>query len=81
MAYSHVQVKDPSLQARLGHSATAFSLTPTLTEVILFGGRNSESHLIADTTVLQFGKSTYHMHHTLQPVLLLITLQQSSAQQ
>ena len=52
----HVQVKDPSLQERQGHSATAFSLTPTLTEVVLFGGYSGDQY-IADTTVLQFSKS------------------------
>ena len=50
----HVQV---TLQSRYGHSATAFSLSPGLTEVILFGGLTSLSLsvVIAETTVLRFG--------------------------
>ena len=53
----HVQVRVPTLQSRWGHSATAFSLSPGLTEVILFGGLNSmtTSSIYAETTVLRFG--------------------------
>ena len=50
----HVQVRVPTLQSRRSHSATAFSLSPGLTEVILFGGWSGQS-LIAKTTVLRFG--------------------------
>ena len=50
----HVQVRVPTLQSRNSHSATAFSFSPGLTEVILFGGYNGES-CIAETTVLRFG--------------------------
>ena len=50
----HVQVRVPTLKSRSGHSATAFSLSPGLTEVILFGGWNGQSY-IAETTVLRFG--------------------------
>ena len=64
---SHVQVTVPSLQSRSHHSATAFSLSPGLTEVTLFGGYSecpsnfkSPADLtpIANTTVLRFGKYT-----------------------
>ena len=50
----HVQVRVPTLQSRYGHSVTAFSLSPGLTEVILFGGWSGLSY-IAETTVLRFG--------------------------
>ena len=50
----HVQVRVPTLQSRSSHSATAFNLSPGLTEVILFGGFNERSY-IAETTVLRFG--------------------------
>ena len=62
----HVQVTVPSLQSRCYHSATAFSLSPGLTEVTIFGGcpnapSNAESDAdlpqIANTTVLRFGES------------------------
>ena len=51
----HVQVRVPTLQSRQGHSATAFSLSPGLTEVILFGGENNHLTCISATTVLRFG--------------------------
>ena len=62
----HVQVKEPRLQARAEHSATAFTHTPALTEVVLFGGYPewpedvkvvADLPLIAKTTVLKFGES------------------------
>ena len=62
----HVQVTVPSLQSRFNHSATAFSLSPGLTEVTIFGGcpnvpRNAKSDAelaqMANTTVLRFGES------------------------
>ena len=62
----HVQVTIPSLQSRVFHSATAFSLSPGLTEVTIFGGcPNWPSNIkfdadiphIANTTVLRFGES------------------------
>ena len=62
----HVQVIVPSLQSRFYHSATAFSLSPGLTEVTIFGGcpnwpsnYKSDADLpqIANTTVLRFGES------------------------
>ena len=62
----HVQVTVPSLQSRFSHSATAFSLSPGLTEVTIFGGSpnvpsnlksDADLPLIANTTVLRFGES------------------------
>ena len=62
----HVQFTVPSLQSRFYHSATAFSLSPGLTEVTIFGGCpnvssnfKSKAYLppIANTTVLRFGES------------------------
>ena len=41
------------LQPRKGHSSTAVSFGPGLTEVIMFGGHGGE-RILADTTVLQF---------------------------
>ena len=51
----HVQVHVPSLQPRWGHSATAVSLGPGLTEVTIFGGYYRKP--LANTTVLRFGES------------------------
>ena len=65
----HVQVTVPSLQSRFSHSATAFNLSPGLTEVTIFGGcpnlpSNAECDAdlpqIANTTVLRFGKCVSH---------------------
>ena len=62
----HVQVIGPSLQSRFCHSATAFSLSPGLTEVTIFGGcpnwpsnykSDADFLQIANTTVLRFGES------------------------
>ena len=62
----HVQVTVPSLQSRFYHSATAFSLSPGLTEVTIFGGcpnvpsnakYDADFPKIANTTVLRFGES------------------------
>ena len=64
---SHVQVTVPSLQSRCEHSATAFNLSPGLTEVTLFGGYSEwpsnpkyveDFTPIANTTVLRFGEYT-----------------------
>ena len=61
-----MQVTVPSHPSRCNHSATAFSLSPGLTEVTIFGGcPNVPSNLkfradlpqIANTTVLRFGES------------------------
>ena len=65
-AVLHVQVTVPSLQSRFDHSATAFSLSPGLTEVTIFGGipnwpsnykSSADLPQIANTTVLRFGES------------------------
>ena len=62
----HVQVTVPSLQSRFFHSATAFSLSPGLTEVTIFGGcpnfpsifkSDADLPQIANTTVLRIGES------------------------
>ena len=62
-----MQVTVPGLQSRSQHSATVFSLSPGLNEVVIFGGyselpSNYKSHAdlthIANTTVLRFGEYT-----------------------
>ena len=62
-----VQVNVPSLQSRCYHSAAAFSLSPGLTEVTIFGGcpewpstykSDADLQHMANTTVLRFGEST-----------------------
>ena len=74
----NVQVKIPCLQSRFDHSAAAFSLSPRLTEVTIFGGcpevpRNYRTPAgppqIANTTVLRFGEYTCIL---LKPRLLLV---------
>ena len=63
----HVQVEVSSGQARCKHSAAAFSFSPGLMEVTLFGGcpewpsnfkGDADLPQIAKTTVLRFGEST-----------------------
>ena len=63
----HVQVTVPTLKSRGGHSATAFSLSPGLTEVIIFGGVDDDDEDLANTTVLRFGESTSCVSH-MRPV-------------
>ena len=80
---SHVQVTVPSLESRSFHSATAFSLSPGLTEVTLFGGCSEwPSNLksvadvtpIANTTVLRFGEYVHLMCAVLSCHALLVSL-------
>ena len=61
-----MQVTVPTLKSRRFHSATAFSLSPGLTEVIIFGGYDGYKYL-ANTTVLRFGESTSCVSH-MRPV-------------
>ena len=55
---SHLQVTPPkSVRGRWGHSITATSLGPGLTEVLMFGGSlELGSDPIAETTILRFGE-------------------------
>ena len=50
----------PGLEARCGHCAAPYSLSPKITEIVIFGGatrRPAKSGVfIADTTVLRFGE-------------------------
>ena len=72
-----VQVEVQNFQARSFHSAAAFSLSPGLTEITIFGGclQNAESDAdlsqVANTTVLRFGKCAY------APCVCPITLEKS----
>jgi hypothetical protein len=53
----NVQVKVPVPQSRHFHSATSFSISQGMTEVILFGGRSKFlGPPMANTTMLRFGK-------------------------
>ena len=55
-----MQVLVPGLKARYGHCAAAYSLSPGITEIVIFGGitefSNKSGKFIADTTVLRFGE-------------------------
>ena len=62
-----MQVTVPTLKSRCGHIATAFSLSPGLTEVIIFGGFDEDNTDLANTTVLRFGESTSCVSH-MRPV-------------
>ena len=62
-----MQVTVPTLKSRDGHSATSFSLSPGLTEVIIFGGVDDDDEDLANTTVLRFGESTSCVSH-MRPV-------------
>ena len=62
-----VQINLPTLQSRCYHSAGAFSLSPGLTEVTIFGGcpefpnnymSDADLPRMANTTVLRFGEYT-----------------------
>ena len=60
----HFQIKEPRHQARQDHSATAITHSPTLVEVILFGGQDKDRSIIGITVVLLFGESTSCVSHT-----------------
>ena len=60
----HFQIKEPRHQARRSHSATAITHSPTLVEVILFGGADKDYSIIGNTVVLLFGESTSCVSHT-----------------
>ena len=54
---SHLQVTHESVRGRYGHSITATSLGPGLTEVLVFGGRLKLTGVpLAETTILRFGE-------------------------
>ena len=50
----------PGIKARCGHCAAAYSLSPGITEIVIFGGATrypaNTGDFIADTTVLRFGE-------------------------
>ena len=58
--YLCVQVPVTDLQSRYKHCAAAFTLSPGIAEVVLFGGCTTYpatiETFIAETTVLRFGK-------------------------
>ena len=58
--YLCVQVPITDLLSRYGHCAAAFTLSPGIAEVVLFGGCTTcppkIETFIAETTVLRFGK-------------------------
>ena len=58
--YLYVQVPVTDLQSRYGHCAAAFTLSPGIAEMVLFGGYTAYpatiETIIAETTVLRFGK-------------------------
>ena len=56
-----MQVLVPGLKARCCHCAAAYSLSPGITEIVIFGGTatyppNNTGDVLADTTVLRFGE-------------------------
>ena len=55
-----VQVPIPNLQPRYGHCVAAFSLSPGIIEVVIFGGNTGypfdADNELADTKVLRFGE-------------------------
>ena len=62
----HFQIKEPRHLARCFHSATAITHSPTLVEVILFGGCGGwiKDVFMSNTVVLLFGESTSCVSHT-----------------
>lgn len=60
MCVLQVQVKGPPIGRRWGHSGSVIAHSQLLTEIVIFGGRSIDliGYELANTTVLQFGKST-----------------------
>ena len=51
----------PELKARYAHCAAAYSLSPGIAEIVIFGGTTryptiNTGDFVADTTVLRFGE-------------------------
>ena len=65
----YFQVPAPNLQPRHYHCAAAFSLSPGITEVVMFGGDSTGGDAIADTTVLRFGECNGRLYIVLYCVL------------
>ena len=65
LLYLCVQVPVTDLQSRYRHCAAAFTLSPGIADVVLFGGCTADpatiETFIAETTVLRFGKHTVCM--------------------
>lgn len=75
-----MQVVVPVLQPRFCHCAAAFSISPELAEVVIFGGcsewpRKSTKPLlpIADIILLKFGKSVFFFINSISQTRLTIT--------
>ena len=60
-----ITLPDDIQSARCGHSVTAISLAPGLTEVTMFGGSSStqSKDCIAATTIITFGELNPCPHH------------------
>ena len=73
--YLYVQVPVYGLQSRYGHCAAAFTLSPGMTEMVLFGGVTTFPlklcTFIAETTVLRFGKYTVCMTRLIKALVLV----------
>ena len=50
-----LQIPVPTLQPRWGHSAGACSLSPGLSEIVIFGGFNDDD-VLANTVIVRFGE-------------------------
>ena len=57
-----VPEKDKKLIQRWGHGAAAVTVNSDCVEVILFGGFNKASSLIADTVAVRFGECFSGLH-------------------
>ena len=69
-----IQIKVSDLKARYGHCAGALVLSSRLTEVIIFGGRDSNYRNLAATIVLRFGEYIILLCFTYSHVLIYIPL-------
>ena len=73
LLYLYVQVPVTDLQSRCFHCAAAFTLSPGIAEVVLFGGSTistpTSKTFIAETTVLKFGKYTVCMTQLIKALI------------
>ena len=75
-----VQVQDPSLQSRFGHCAAAITISPGVTEVVMFGGSpewpknktDNDLKKLSMTTVLRFGEAPFIILLGQSAMLILI---------
>ena len=62
--FPQVTVDDESMIKRIEHTITAITISSSLVVAVVFGGWSSSSVVLSDTVVLEFGKCTIVLKHS-----------------